>query len=199
MTHKAPYAWPPSPARAAQRAPQHSLPPGKLPGRFRARRALKLAAVASIWATGLAVVVIAVAMVAMTTGPGARTGRAGLAAQAADGRAAHGATPRSRAIRPARPALTSQVYSGRGSANTMPFTIGRAGLWKVGWSYSCGSQAAGFVVREAPAPGPAARGIAVTRTATAGHGVAWARHDPGRTALHIRTACAWRVAVTSFS
>jgi hypothetical protein len=39
----------------------------------------------------------------------------------------------------------------------------------------------------------------VTRSSASGHGVAWAGHDPGRHALRIRTACAWHLAVTSYS
>jgi hypothetical protein len=205
MTHKSPYAWPSSPARA----PQHTSQPGKLPARFRARRALKLAAVASVWVTGLAVVVIAVAMVAMATAPSARTGQsasAGFTASAAAGRASGQAgqagqpAPRARAIQPARPAVTSLVFSGQGSANTTPFVIGGSGRWKVTWSYDCGGQAPGLTIRQAPAPaGPAASGLTVTRSGASGHGVAWADHDPGQHALRIRTACAWHLAVTSYS
>lgn len=205
MTHKSPYAWPSPPARA----PQHPGQPGKLPARFRARRALKLAAVAGVWVTGLAVVVIAVAMVAMTTAPSARTGQAasaGFTASAAAGRAtgqtshAGQPAPHARAIQPARPAVTSLVFSGQGSANTTPFVIGGPGRWKVAWSYDCGGQAPGLTIRQAPAPaGPAASGLTVTRSGASGHGVAWADHDPGQHALRIRTACAWHLAVTSYS
>jgi hypothetical protein len=203
MTHKSPYAWPSPPARA----PQLTGRPGKLPARFRARRALKLAAVASVWVTGLAVVVIAVAMVAMTTAPSARTGQAasaGFTASAAAGRAtgqtshAGQPAPHARAIQPARPAVTSLVFSGQGSANTTPFAIGGEGRWKVAWSYDCGGQAPGFVIRQTPAPAGAA-GLTVTRTSAAGQGVAWADRDPGQHALRIRTACAWHLAVTSYS
>ena len=205
MTHKSPYAWPSPPARA----PQHTGQPGKLPARFRARRALKLAAVASVWAAGLAVVVIAVAMVAMTTAPSARTGQAasaGFTASDAAGRAAGPTSqagqpaPHARAIQPARPAVTSLVFSGQGSANTTPFAIGGPGRWKVAWSYDCGGQAPGLTIRQAPAPaGPAASGLTVTRSGASGHGVAWAAHDPGQHTLRIRTACAWHLAVTSYS
>ena len=202
MTHKSPYAWPSPPARAPQRTGQ----PGKLPARFRARRALRLAAVASVWVTGLAVVVIAVAMVAMTTAPSARTGQAasaGFTASAAAARASAQAgqpAPGARAIQPARPAVTSLVFSGQGSANTTPFVIGGSGRWKVAWSYDCGGQAPGLTIRQAPAPpGPAASGLTVTRSGASGHGVAWADHDPGQHALRIRTACAWHLAVTSYS
>jgi len=210
MTHKSPYAWPSPPARA----PQHTGQPGKLPVRFRARRALKLAAVASVWVTGLAVVVIAVAMLAMTTAPSARTGQAasaGFTASAAAGRASGPAGPSGKAgqpaphadaIQPARPAVTSLVFSGQGSANTTPFVIGGSGRWKVAWSYDCGGQAPGLTIRQAPAPTPAgttAAGLTVTRSSASGHGVAWADHDPGQHALHIRTACAWHLAVTSYS
>ena len=208
MTHKSPYAWPSPPARA----PQHTGQPGKLPARFRARRALKLAAVASVWAAGLAVVVIAVAMVAMTTAPSARTGQAasaGFTASAAAGRAssqtAHAGqagqpAPRARAIQPARPAVTSLSFSGKESANTTPFVIAGSGRWKVTWSYSCAGQAPGFTLRQASAPsGKGGAGISVTRSAASAHGVAWAQHDAGQQALHIRTACAWHLAVTSYS
>jgi len=208
MTHKSPYAWPSPPARA----PQHPGPPGKRPARFRARRAVRLAAVASVWVTSLAVVAIAVAMVAMTTAPSARTGQAasaGFTASAAAGRASGQAgqpsqggqpAPHARAIRPARPAVTSLVFSGQGSANTTPFVIGGAGRWKVAWSYDCGGQAPGLTIRQAPAPAvPAASGLTVTRSSGSGHGVAWADHDPGQHALRIRTACAWHLAVTSYS
>ena len=208
MTHKSPYAWPSPPARA----PQHTGQPGKLPAAFRARRALRLAAVASVWVTGLAVVVIAVAMVAMTTAPSARTGQAasaGFTASAAAGRASGPAgqgsqagqpAPHARAIQPARPAVTSLVFSGQGSANTTPFVIGGPGRWKVAWSYDCGGQAPGLTIRQAPAPaGPAASSLTVTRSSASGHGVAWASHDSGRYALRIRTACTWHLAVTSYS
>jgi hypothetical protein len=224
MTHKAPYDWPSPPARTAQRPGQ----PAKLPARFRARRALKLAAVAGVWATGLAVVVIAVAMVAMTSAPTARTGRAasaGFTGSAAAGRAADQAghashtghtgrqpSPHANAIRPARPALTSLMFSGQASANTTPFTIGAAGRWKVTWDYSCAGQAPGFTIRQAPSTGAgagtatsaatgtsSATSLSVTRTAASGHGVTWASHDPGQHALLIRTACAWHLAVTSYS
>jgi hypothetical protein len=205
MTHKSPYAWPSPPARAPQRTGQ----PGKLPARFRARRALRLAAVASVWVTGLAVVVIAVAMVAMTTAPSARTGpsaSAGFTASAAAGRVSGQAgqagqpAPHARAIQPARPAVSSLVFSGQGSANTTPFVIGGPGRWKVTWSYDCGGQAPGLTIRQAPAAaGPAASGLTVTRSSASGHGVAWANDDPGQHVLHIRTACAWHLAVTSYS
>ena len=208
MTHKSPYAWPSPPACA----PQHTGQTGKLPAAFRARRALRLAAVASVWVTGLAVVVIAVAMVAMTTAPSARTGQAasaGFTASAAAGRASGPAgqgsqagqpAPHARAIQPARPAVTSLVFSGQGSANTTPFVIGGPGRWKVAWSYDCGGQAPGLTIRQAPAPaGPAASGLTVTRSSASGHGVAWADHDPGQHALRIRTACTWHLAVTSYS
>ena len=208
MTHKSPYAWPSPPARA----PQHTGQPGKLPARSCARRALKLAAVASVWVTGLAVVVIAVATVAMTTAPSARTGQAasaGFTASAAAGRVSGQAglasqagqpAPHARAIQPARPAVTSLVFSGQGSANTTPFAIGGSGRWKVAWSYDCGGQAPGLTIRQAPAPaGPAASGLTVTRPSASGHGVAWADHDPGQHALRVRTACAWHLAVTSYS
>ena len=208
MTHKSPYAWPSPPACA----PQHTGQPGKLPAAFRARRALRLAAVASVWVTGLAVVVIAVAMVAMTTAPSPRTGQAasaGFTASAAAGRASGPAgqgsqagqpAPHARAIQPARPAVTSLVFSGQGSANTTPFVIGGSGRWKVAWSYDCGGQAPGLTIRQAPAPaGPAASGLTVTRSSASGHGVAWADHDPGQHALRIRTACTWHLAVTSYS
>ena len=208
MTHKSPYAWPSPPACA----PQHTGQPGKLPARFRARRALRLAAVAGVWVTGLAVVVIAVAMVAMTTAPSARTGQAasaGFTASAAAGRASGPAgqgsqagqpAPHARAIQPARPAVTSLVFSGQGSANTTPFVIGGPGRWKVAWSYDCGGQAPGLTIRQAPAPaGPAASGLTVTRSSASGHGVAWADHDPGQHALRIRTACTWHLAVTGYS
>jgi len=208
MTHKSPYAWPSPPAQV----PQRTGPPGKLPARFRARRALRLAAVASVWVTGLAVVVIAVAMMAMTTAPSARTGpaaSAGFTTSAAAGRASGQAgqpgqaappAPHARAIQPARPAVTSLVFSGQGSANTTPFVIGGAGRWKVAWSYDCGGQAPGLTIRQAPAAaGPAASGPTVTRSGTSGHGIAWANSDPGQHTLHIRTACTWHLAVSSYS
>ena len=205
MTHKSPYAWPSPPARA----PQHTGQPGKLPARFRARRALKLAAVAGVWVTGLAVVVIAVAMVAMTTAPSARTGQAasaGFTASDAAGRAAGQTShagqpaPHARAIQPARPAVTSLSFSGKESANTTPFVIAGSGRWKVTWSYSCAGQAPGFTLRQAPAPaGQGGAGISVTRSAASAHGVAWAQHDAGQQTLHIRTACAWHLAVTSYN
>jgi hypothetical protein len=209
MTHKSPYAWPSPSARA----PQHTCPPGKLPARVRTRRALRLAAVASVWVTGLAVVVIAVAMVAMTTAPSARTGQAASAGFTASAAAGHAAgqtsqtsragqpAPHARAIQPARPAVTSLVFSGQGSANTTPFAIGGQGRWKVTWSYDCGGQAPGFTIRQTPAPAPAAgtAGLTVTRTGASGRGVAWAGHDPGQHALRIRTACTWHLAVTSYS
>jgi hypothetical protein len=205
MTHKSPYAWPSRPARA----PQHTGQPGKLPARFRARRALKLAAVASVWVAGLAVVVIAVAMVAMTTAPSARTGQAasaGFTASEAAGRAAGQISqagqpaPHARAIQPARPAVTSLSFSGKESANTTPFVIAGSGRWKVTWSYSCAGQAPGFTLRQAPAPaGQGGAGISVTRSAASAHGVAWAQHDAGQQTLHIRTACAWHLAVTSYN
>jgi hypothetical protein len=158
------------------------------------------------------VVVIAVAMVAMTTAPSARTGQAasaGFTASAAAGRASGQAghagqagqpAPHARAIQPARPAVTSLVFSGQGSANTTPFVIGGPGRWKVAWSYDCDGQAPGLTIRQAPAPaGPAASGLTVARSSASGHGVAWADHDPGQHTLRIRTACAWHLAVTSYS
>jgi hypothetical protein len=203
MTHKSPYAWPSPPARA----PQLTGQPGKRPARFRARRALRLAAVASVWVTGLAVVVIAVAMVAMTTAPSTRTGQAasaGFTASAAAGQTSQTSragqpAPHARAIQPARPAVTSLVFSGQGSANTTPFAIGGPGRWKVTWSYDCGGQAPGFTIRQTPAPAAGTAGLTVTRTGASGRGVAWAGHDPGQHALRIRTACAWHLAVTSYS
>jgi hypothetical protein len=162
MTHKSPYAWPPRPARVPPRAALI----GSLPLRVQVRRALKLAGIASIWVTGLFVVIAAVAAVAMTTTPAtgahARSEQAGYAGNSSPvvpghgtGSTAHrgaghrgagrhgqpgsqhsGARARG-GQKPAAPAIVRDVYSGRGSAYTTAFTVSMAGLWKVSWSFSC--------------------------------------------------------------
>lgn len=70
MTRQSPYAWPPPPSRAPQHAAALN---GNAAARSRARRAIKLFLIASVWVTGLFAVVAAVTMVAMATGPVART------------------------------------------------------------------------------------------------------------------------------
>ena len=70
MTRQSPYAWPPRPSRAPQHAAAVN---GNAVMRGRAHRAMKLFLIASVWVTGLFVVVAAVTMVAMATGPVART------------------------------------------------------------------------------------------------------------------------------
>ncbi|MEP7025954.1 MAG: hypothetical protein ABJB47_19580 [Actinomycetota bacterium] len=157
MTHKSPYAWPPRPARIPQRAGLI----GKLPRRVQVQRAAKLAAIASVWVTGLFVVIAAVAMVAMTTAPSGahqsvrRAGFSGTGPGHGAGASSHrraGQHSRSshtagnshpggsRALggqKPAVPAMVTSIYSGHGSADTTKFTIGGTGNWKVNWSYSC--------------------------------------------------------------
>jgi hypothetical protein len=70
MTRQSPYAWPPPPSRAPQHAAAVN---GNAAARGRARRAMKLFLIASVWVTGLFAVIAAVTMVAMATGPVART------------------------------------------------------------------------------------------------------------------------------
>jgi hypothetical protein len=218
MTHKSPYAWPPQPARVRPRAAQA----GSLPLRVRTRRALKLAALAGVWVTGLFVVIAAVAAVAMTTTPATgthtpaeRAGYTGNSAPVATGHGAgrsgqgsqrggsqdSGARARS-GQRPAAPASVRDVYSGRGSAYTTAFTVGAAGLWKVSWSYSCAGSAgqSGFAITQVDQAGhavPASTAMALTQAGRSGRGVTWARRDPGAHALEIRTPCNWQVTVTT--
>jgi hypothetical protein len=68
MTRQSPYAWPPRPAHGPQHAAAGS---GKAVLGSRAHRAMKLFLIASVWLTGLFVVIVAVTMVAMATGPSA--------------------------------------------------------------------------------------------------------------------------------
>ncbi len=70
MTRQSPYAWPPHPSRGPQHAAALS---GNAVLRGRAHRAMKLFLIASVWVTGLFVVITAVTIVAMATGPIART------------------------------------------------------------------------------------------------------------------------------
>lgn len=210
MTHKSPYAWPPQPARVPPRAALI----GSLPLRVQVRRALKLAGMASIWVTGLFVVIAAVAAVAMTTTPATGTHtqaeRAGFnqrSTPARHGRGAghHGQHSGARARagqQPAAPAVVREVYSGRGSAYTTAFTVGAAGLWKVRWSYACTGPAgqSGFTLTQVGRTGhaaPAGAVLALTRAGRSGHGVTSAHQDPGAHALEIRTPCSWKVTVTT--
>ena len=73
MTRQSPYAWPPRPAHGPQHAAAVS---GKAVLGSRAHRAMKLFLIASVWLTGLFVVIVAVTMVAMATGPSASGGGA---------------------------------------------------------------------------------------------------------------------------
>jgi hypothetical protein len=222
MTHKSPHAWPPQPARV----PPRTALIGSLPLRVQVQRALKLAGIASIWVTGLFVVIAAVAAVAMTTTPAASTHapaeQAGYAGNSSpvvsghgNGRTAHrgagrhgrpgsqhsGARARN-GQKPAAPAIVRDVYSGRGSAYTTAFTVSAAGLWKVSWSFSCagpGGQS-GFAINQVDQAGhavPASVAMAVTRAGRSGRGVTWAHRDPGAHALEIRTPCSWQVTVTT--
>jgi hypothetical protein len=70
MTRQSPYAWPPRQSRAPQHA---AVLRGNAVLRSRAHRAAKLFLIASVWVTGLFVVIAAVTIVAMATGPIAST------------------------------------------------------------------------------------------------------------------------------
>jgi hypothetical protein len=202
--------------------PPHAALTGRLPLRVQVQRALKLAAIASVWVAGLFVVIAAVAVVAMTTTPATGTRapaeRAGnsspvLAGHGADrtahtGAGRHGGGSRHSGARarsgqaPAAPAIVRDVYSGRGSAYTTAFTVGAAGLWKISWSYSCAGRGgqSGFAISQVDQAGhavPAGVAMALTRAGRSGRGVTWAHRDPGAHALEIRTPCSWQVTVTA--
>jgi hypothetical protein len=211
MTHKSPFAWPPQPARAPRRAALI----GSLPARVQVQRALKLAGIASVWITGLFVVIAAVAAVAMTTTPASHTRatQAGFMGSSTGSGSQHKAGRHSKSgqhsgararagQQPAAPAVVRDVYSGRGSAYTTAFTVGAAGLWQVSWSYSCTGPASqsGFAISQVDRPGhpvPAGAALALTRAGRSGHGTTLALQDPGVHALEIRTPCSWTVTVTT--
>jgi hypothetical protein len=211
MTHKSPFAWPPQPARAPRRAALM----GSLPVRVQVQRALKLAGMASVWIAGLFVVIAAVAAVAMTTTPAshARAEQAGYTGSSTGSGSQHQAGRHSKSgqhsgararsgQRPAAPAMVREVYSGRGSAYTTAFTVGAAGLWQVGWSYSCTGPAgqSGFAINQVDRTGhtvPAGTALALSRAGRSGRGTTWAHRDPGPHALEITTPCSWTVTVTT--
>jgi hypothetical protein len=86
MTRQSPYAWPPRPAHGPQHAAAVS---GRAVLGSRAHRAMKLFLIASVWLTGLFVVIVAVTVVAMATGPSAsRGGAASLPKRTANGQLA---------------------------------------------------------------------------------------------------------------
>ena len=203
MTRQSPYAWPPQPSRAPQHAAAVN---GNAVMRGRAHRAMKLFLIASVWVTGLFVVVAAVTMVAMATGPVARTSgadtpvrgpaggqqRAG-AGQAGPGLARHGAA----AGGASAPTRIHAVYAATGSANTSQFTIGGNGTWKIAWSYSCAGldPKGSFAVGQDGAS--SIDGAYITRLGATGRGGTWAYQDAGSHYLTIRTRCRWRITVTS--
>jgi hypothetical protein len=184
--------------------------------RGQAHRAMKLFLIASVWVTGLFVVVAAVTMVAMATGPVARTsgadtpvrgpaggppraggGSSGIgrskAGLARHGLARHGAAARGASA----PTRIHAVYASTGSANTSQFTIGGNGTWKIAWSYSCaglGPQGS-FTVGQDGAS--SIDGAYITGLGATGRGVTWAYKDAGTHYLAIRTRCRWRITVTS--
>jgi len=174
------------------------------------QRATKLFVIASVWVTGLFVVIAAVTMVAVATAPIGRNSSADMTQQAATGSrgkpgpAHHVGTPRASAPAPAR---ILAVYLGQGSANTSQFTVGGTGTWKLGWSFDCagaGSRGTFAVSQNHPGqyglgqygPGSGRRAY-VRKRGTAGHGVSWAYHDAGTHYLAIRTRCRWRLTVSS--
>ena len=217
MTRQSPYAWPPQPSRAPQHAAAVN---GNAVMRGRAHRAMKLFLIASVWVTGLFVVVAAVTMVAMATGPVARTSgadtpvrgpaggnpRAGGGAaggssgiggsKTTPGLARHGAVAAGAAGASA-PTRIHAVYASTGSANTSQFTIGGNGTWKIAWSYSCAGLGpkGSFAVGQDGAN--SVDGAYITRLGATGRGVTWAYKDAGTHYLAIRTQCRWRITVTS--
>lgn len=223
MTRQSPYAWLPPPSRAPQHAAALN---GNAAARSRARRAMKLFLIASVWVTGLFAVVAAVTMVAMTTGPVARTsgadtpvtgpsgGGAGGSAIAAhqgsgDGNAGSGRTGQRRTgdnrtgPSPVRhtgasaPTQIHAVYASTGSANTSQFTIGGNGTWKIAWSYNCAGLHPNGSFTVGQDGAASVDGAYITRLGTTGRGVAWAYKDAGTHYLAIRTQCRWRITVTS--
>jgi hypothetical protein len=223
MTRQSPYAWPPQPPRAPQHAAAVN---GNAVMRGRAHRAMKLFLIASVWVTGLFVVVAAVTMVAMATGPVARTSGADTpvpvpagghgqadAGQARNGQASQGRTGQGRtgdsrtgpsvvrhraaAAGASAPTRIHAVYASTGSADTSQFTIGGNGTWKIAWSYSC----AGLDPKGSFAVGQdganSVDGAYITRLGATGRGVTWAYKDAGTHYLAIRTQCRWRITVTS--
>lgn len=214
MTRQSPYAWPPQPSRAPQHAAAVN---GNAVMRGRAHRAMKLFLIASVWVTGLFVVVAAVTMVAMATGPVARTsgadtpvrGPAGAPQRAGGGAAGgssgiggnktgpglarHGAV----AAGASAPTRIHAVYASTGSANTSQFTIGGNGTWKIAWSYRCAGldPKGSFAVGQDGAN--SVDGAYITRLGATGRGVTWAYKDAGTHYLAIRTQCRWRITVTS--
>jgi hypothetical protein len=214
MTRLAPNGRPQPPRAAQHAAPNYP----STPLRLQAGRALRLLAAAGIGAAGLGAVVGAVAVVAAATGPPRATPpapkpRQGLARQRAAGNSSTPATARAR-LAPANPRPTPaesgarpsgarpsgarrghDVFAGRGSRSTGPFSIGGNGTWTLVWSYSCRQLAPGgsFVVREDGTR--AADVVSVHETGTAGHGATWAYRDAGTHTLVIRSRCAWTLRV----
>jgi hypothetical protein len=209
MTRLAPHGRPQPPRAAQHAAPNYP----STPLRLQAGRALRLLAAAGIGAAGLGAVVGAVAVVAAATGPPRATPpapkpRQGLARQRAAGNSSTPATARAR-LAPANPRPTPaasgarpsgarrghDVFAGRGSRSTGPFSIGGNGTWTLVWSYSCRQLAPGgsFVVREDGTR--AADVVSVHETGTAGHGATWAYRDAGTHTLVIRSRCAWTLRV----
>ena len=225
MTRQSPYAWPPRPAHGPQHAAAVS---GQAVLGSRAHRAMKLFLIASVWLTGLFVVIVAVTVVAMATGPGgSRGGAASLPKRTASGqlagdavasglprtgdhdqvgqiRAGHGQAGGSQSegglarTGSSAPAQIHAVYIHTGSADTSPFTIGGNGTWKLAWSYRHCSGPGGGFTVSQDGTG-GANGPSVIRPGTAGHGVTWAHNDGGTHYLAIRTQCQWRITVTSQS
>jgi hypothetical protein len=145
---------------------------------------------------GLCIVVSAVALVAAATDP---PRSAHLAPESQQGpasqRAAGGSGARRAGPRPAGASHGHDVFAGRDSGSTRPFSIGGNGTWTLKWSYSC--QALGrrgsFVVIEDHAH--ASGGVSVHETGPAGHGATWAYGDNGTHTLVISSGCAWTLRV----
>ncbi len=114
MTRQSPYAWPPQPSRDPQHAAALS---GSAMLGGRARRAMKLALIASAWVTGIFVVIAAVTMVALTTAPTAKPSGAVASRGGPDGgRGAGGATAAGRDSRIARSRPADDRQAGHGAA-----------------------------------------------------------------------------------
>ena len=113
MTRQSPYAWPPRPSHGPQHAAAVS---GRAVLGSRAHRAMKLFLIASVWVTGLFVVIVAVTVVAMASGPSAsRGGSASLPKRTANGQLA-GDTVASGHPRTGDHDQVGQIRAGQGQA-----------------------------------------------------------------------------------
>ncbi len=181
--------------------PRHRGPLAVTPAARQRHRALRLAIVIGLAATGFCLVLGLTGMVVALGGsaPPARSnstlaGNSGPAS--VDSRPATGAPAASGNGSARRYLIGTTVarYHGSGVGKRNKFTIDPPGIWGISWKFSCPRSPAGsFTIRAGD--DNTANTVQLSAADRKGHGVSWQSRDAGSHSLVVITKCQWAIKI----